>query len=92
VVAGALLFVHPGVVHCQYLASNAPGRRVSALDAVLESAIANAVQAGARWFDFGTSTEDEGRHLNPGLYDYKRSFGAGSTLHEFHTLDLGPFR
>jgi hypothetical protein len=92
VVAGAVLYRHPTVLHCQYLAADDAGRRVSALDAVVRSAIASARAHGLRWFDFGTSTEDAGRRLNSGLYAYKRSFGAGSTLHEFHTLDLADFR
>jgi hypothetical protein len=90
--AGAVLFWHATTLHCQYLASTQEGRDLCALDLVIEHAIALATTRGRRWFDFGTSTEARGTRLNAGLYDYKRSFGAGSTVHDFYALDLEPFR
>lgn len=86
--AGALLFCTPTVVHAQYIASSEAGRDYSALDAVFEHAIAWAAARGSRYFDFGISNEDEGRLLNGGLYDFKSEFGASGVLHEFHDIDL----
>lgn len=86
--AGLVLFENPPVLHCQYLASSEHGRAASALDLVIEAAIARGLDRGLRWFDFGISTEQAGQHLNEGLYEYKASYGAGGTLHEFYDIDL----
>jgi lipid II:glycine glycyltransferase (peptidoglycan interpeptide bridge formation enzyme) len=63
-------------------------RKVSALDAVFDGAIIDANRAGVRYFDFGTSNEDEGAVLNEGLYRFKAEFGGGGVAHEFFELDL----
>lgn len=85
VVGGLVLFECPTVSHLQYMAANEEGRRVAALDLLLEQAIACA-QAGGRWFDFGHSNEDEGRSLNTGLAFYKESFGASTVVHDHYLL------
>jgi len=88
VVAGAILFRTPRVIHAQYIGSTALSREVAALTAVLEQAIVKSKEWGARFFDFGVSTEDEGRRLNSGLQQFKTSFGAGGVTYEFYDLDL----
>lgn len=84
-VAGVVLFETATVCHLQYMAATAAGRRVAALDQLLEPAIARA-QAGGRWFDFGHSHEDGGRALNAGLAFYKASFGASAVVHDHYLL------
>lgn len=86
--AGVLLFCMPGIVHAQYIASSITGYDVSALDAIFDYCIAEAKNAGKRWFNFGISTEDGGMVLNEGLYSFKTEFGGGGTLHEFFEIDL----
>lgn len=88
VVAGIVLFSTPAADHAQYIASSSTGYEVSALDAVIENCIADAKEAGKRWFDFGISTEAAGRHLNEGLYDFKTEFGGGGFVHDFFELSL----
>lgn len=88
VIAGTVLFLAPTAHHAQYIASNPEGRDLSALDLLFEHCIDAAHASGARYFDFGISTEDGGRVLNEGLYAFKSEFGAGSTVHEFHELAL----
>ena len=87
-VAGAVLFHSPCVVHAQYIASTAAATDVRALDLVLERGIGLAVEAGARFFDFGTSNREAGRVLNAGLFRYKHRFGAGGVAYEQYELDL----
>jgi hypothetical protein len=82
VVAGAVLFCTPAVVHTQYLATSPDGARVNALDAVVEHSIHAAAEAGARYFDFGISPGPNRRGLSPGLYRWKAEFGGGGVLHE----------
>lgn len=88
VVAGVVLFHTPKVVHVQYAASSSKGNAVGAQTGVVEHAIEKGKDWRARYFDFGISTEGEGRVLNEGLHRFKGSFGAGSIAHEFYELDL----
>ncbi|MDB5800497.1 MAG: family N-acetyltransferase [Rhodocyclales bacterium] len=86
--AGVLLFLSARVCHAQYIACSAAGRAVNALDALFEQGIHKAHQLGCRYFDFGISNEDEGRHLNTGLYQFKSEFGGGGVAHAFYDLPL----
>jgi lipid II:glycine glycyltransferase (peptidoglycan interpeptide bridge formation enzyme) len=61
---------------------------MSALDAVIEHCIEQAMRDAKRWFDFGISTESQGLVLNEGLYRFKSEFGGGGTVHEFFEIDL----
>ncbi len=88
VVAGVVLFHTPRVVHVQYAASTPDGNAVAAQTAVVEYAVEKSKDWRARYFDFGISTEGEGRMLNEGLHRFKGSFGAGGVAHEFYELDL----
>lgn len=86
--AGVVFFNSPSVWHSQYIAASEVAYDVSALDAVFDAAIREAQQAGARYFDFGTSNEDGGKVLNDGLYRYKSEFGASGVAHEYYELEL----
>ena len=86
VVAGIILFITAQVVHTQYIASNAMGREVSAVDAVIEHGISLGTTAGKKWFDFGINNENNGLILNDSLYSYKNGFGGGGYTHEFYKL------
>jgi lipid II:glycine glycyltransferase (peptidoglycan interpeptide bridge formation enzyme) len=88
VVAGVILFDTPTALHAQYIASNELGQNASALDAVFSEAIAIAVAERKRWFDFGTSNEENGWKLNSGLYKFKSEFGGGGAVHEVYEIEL----
>ncbi len=89
VVAGAVLFHSPTVIHAQYIASSEVGYNLQALDALFEWCIGRAQQdGGAGYFDFGISNENEGRFLNAGLYEFKTEFGGGGIVHDFFELNL----
>lgn len=83
-VAGAVLFHTPTVAHAQYIASSEEGQANSALDAVFDVCMVDAAARGARWFDFGISSEQDGQVLNDGLHRFKTEFGAGAVVHEFY--------
>jgi hypothetical protein len=87
VIAGTLLFLSPCVHHAQYIAANQVGHDHAALDAVFEQCIDSAAQR-AHYFDFGTSTEEDGQLLNDGLYRFKSEFGGGGTVAAFYELEL----
>jgi len=87
-VAGGVTFSMGPTLHLQYSASSPAGRKVGAYDVMVEACVAAAAASGHRWFDFGTSTEDEGRVLNAGLFEFKTSFGAGSVVFEHYEVTL----
>jgi GNAT acetyltransferase-like protein len=87
VVAGVVLFETDRVVHAQYIGSTEEGRDAFALDAVFEECVRRAMTSGARFFDFGISTEAEGRVLNAGLHKFKSEFGGGGVVYMFYELD-----
>jgi len=88
IVAGILLFITYTTYHAQYIASNANGSKVSALDFVFAHCLERTKEEGRRWFDFGTSNENQGMVLNNGLYNFKSEFGGGGTVYEFYELNL----
>ena len=88
IIAGVVLFSTSSVTHAQYIASSEVGYDVCALDAVFDYAIEQASTERQRFFDFGTSNQEEGRYLSTNVYDFKIEFGAGGVVHEFYDIDL----
>lgn len=88
VLAGLVLFMTPKCAHAQYIASNAEGQSMGALDLLFDTAIHEARSAGTAFFDFGNSNEAQGRVLNQGLHRFKSEFGAGGVVHEHHEITL----
>jgi len=88
VVAGLVLFVTPRVSHAQYIASSEEGQALGALDLLFDHAIGEALAMQQRYFNFGVSTEGDGRVLNEGLHRFKSEFGAGGVVHEHHEVAL----
>ena len=88
IAAGAVFFHCPPVLHLQYIGSTEPGRTVGAVDMLIDSGITAAADAGDRYFDFGVSTENQGRTLNESLHRFKASFGAGGVAYEHYDVDL----
>lgn len=84
-IAGALLFVYDNIVHTQYLAADDLAREIGALDLVIKTVI-DSYKDTKRYFDFGTSTENNGLYLNEGLIHQKESFGARVTAHQTFEL------
>ena len=88
VVAGVVLFDCGLTIHAQYIASNEEGYKTSALDLIFDECIKDAKNLGAKYFDFGISTEDQGYKLNIGLNQFKSEFGGGGVVHEFYRLKI----
>ncbi len=74
--AGGITFDNPEITHLQYVANSNEGRKIGALDYLIDHLIHDRMQKGYAYFDFGTSNEDSGRVLNRGLIDQKERFGA----------------
>ena len=84
--AGVLIYDCGHCVHAQYMASTESGRENGALDLAVDAAIQH--YADRRYFDFGISTEQQGRYLNEGLIRQKELFGGTSTVYQVWELDL----
>jgi hypothetical protein len=85
--AGTVIYETESVVHTQYLANSEKGRELGALDLVIEHLIKN-VYKDKKYFDFGISTEDNGRTLNKGLIAQKEGFGARAFVHDFYEIKI----
>ena len=85
--AGTVIYETETVAHTQYLANSAKGRELGALDMVIDNLIKN-VYKDKKYFDFGISTEDNGRTLNKGLIVQKEGFGARAFVHDFYEIKI----
>ncbi len=87
VIAGAVIYETSMVAHTQYLANSDEGREIGALDLLLDYLIRDKYK-DKKYFDFGISTEEQGRSLNKGLIAQKEGFGASAIVQDFYELDL----
>jgi hypothetical protein len=85
--AGVVMYESDNVAHAQYMAANNDGKLKGALDLVLDYLISEYYR-DKKYFDFGISTEDDGRYLNSGLIENKQSFGARAIVHDFYQITL----
>ena len=84
-VGGMLVYRTARVLHSQYLAASAEGKRCGAIEAIMEAVL----QAeGFAYFDFGISTEDGGHVLNEGLIYQKEGFGGRAVCYDTYAYDL----
>jgi hypothetical protein len=89
VIAGTVLFCVGIAHHAQYIAAGPRGTEVGALDLLFDRCIERATAEGARYFNFGVSTEQGGRLLNRGLHSFKAGFGGGGIVQEVYELPAG---
>lgn len=85
--AGTILYLTDTTVHCQYISTTPYGRDLHAGDLLLSTLLKES--AGKyRFFDFGTSNENDGLVLNGSLAAYKEGFGAGSVCYDTYEIPL----
>jgi lipid II:glycine glycyltransferase (peptidoglycan interpeptide bridge formation enzyme) len=85
-VGGAVMYLSDQVAHAQYIASNAAGRDLGALDLLFLTLLERL--KGFRYFDFGISTEENGTKLNKGLIEFKEGFGARAVIHDHYLVKV----
>lgn len=86
-IAGVLLYITPQVIHTQYIAPNADGRRYNGVDAIINF-ITSQSWPTQRYFDFGISTEDFGHYLNTSLIYQKEGFGARGVCYDTYCWEI----
>jgi hypothetical protein len=84
---GIVIYETDTVAHLQYAAASADGLALGCLDRLFLYLL-DVVFADKRWFDFGNSTERQGRHLNSGLIIQKEGFGGRAVAHDFYRISL----
>src|SRR5450756_597505 len=84
--AGVVIYETARVAHTQYIGAGEKGRELGALDLILQHLI-HERYLSKDYFDFGISTEDDGRRLNTGLVRNKESYGARATVFDWYALD-----
>lgn len=82
---GIVIYEEDVVAHAQYISATTEGKKSGAQDVILDYLI-NDYYRDKKYFDFGISTEDEGRYLNPGLQQNKESYGARAVVYDFYKL------
>lgn len=87
-IAGTVIFIYENIVHTQYLGANNKAREIGALDLVIDTLINKFKNEDKQYFDFGISTENQGRYLNEGLIFQKESFGGRSVIYDFYELEI----
>ncbi len=85
--AGVVLYITPQVVHVQYIAANAKGKELGALDLIFHQLITQQFHH-IRYFDFGRSTEDDGTYLNESLIYQKEGFGGRAVCWDKYEWNL----
>ncbi|WP_161889749.1 GNAT family N-acetyltransferase [Pontibacter russatus] len=85
--AGVLLYETATVAHCQYMGATAAGKASGALDVLIDHLL-TVVYPHKKYFNFGISTEDQGKYLNEGLIRNKESYGARTVVHDFYEIAL----
>lgn len=86
-VGGCLVFETDKVAHIQYVAATEKGKKLGAVDFVIDHII-NTAFAHKTYFDYGVSTENGGWLLNENLIHQKEGFGARGTVYNIYTIDL----
>jgi hypothetical protein len=79
-VAGVLIYETATVAHAQYIACLPDAQNTGVLDLLFDFLI-NQTYCNKRYFDFGISTENDGKYLNTGLINQKEGFGARATIY-----------
>jgi len=85
IVAGTTIFETENVAHCQYISGDEIKNELGGLDLLFHHLISE-VFKNKRFFDFGTSNENQGRKLNNGLSYWKESFGASTVVQDFYEV------
>lgn len=90
IVAGTTFFETENVAHCQYISGKEGKNALGGLDLLFHHLITE-VFKNKRFFDFGTSNENQGRKLNNGLSYWKESFGASIIVQDFYEVKTSSY-
>lgn len=87
VLAGVVMFVDRKVAHVQYISANDEGKNNGALDLLFYELINN-IYKNFDYFDFGQSTEQNGKYLNESLIFQKEGFGGRGVVYNVYEIPI----
>jgi hypothetical protein len=85
--AGVVMYESRNIAHIQYVANSKEGWDIGAQD-IVEDYLINTQYKAKRYFDFGTSTENQGQLLNLGLILRKENFSASAVMYDVYQMVL----
>lgn len=85
--AGIVTYTNRRTAHAQYMGAGAKGRTSGALPAIVAHLLGNTL-TDIDYFDFGISTENQGRYLNEGLIAQKEMFGGRAVMYDHYEILL----
>ncbi len=90
IVGGTTIFETELVAHSQYISANSDKNQLGTLDK-LHWHLLTKVFNNKSYFDFGSSNENNGQHINQGLNYWKEGFGARTIIHQFYRIETANF-
>ncbi len=87
-VAGTTVFLTPTVVHPQYVMGDSDKNKLGSIDLAYDFIIKEFAR-GRRYFDFNTSSENNGALLNSGLLFWKQTCGARCITVSQYEIETG---
>ena len=86
-IGGVLIYETPQVVHTQYISASREGKELGAIDIIIEYLL-NEVYKDWQYFDFGKSSDGDGRALNRNLIFQKEGFGGRGVCYDWYEYTL----
>lgn len=87
VLGGTVLYITPTVVHTQYISANLEGKQWRVIDALFDYLL-HECDWHQRYFDFGTSNEEDGKILVEPLIYQKEGFGGRGICYDWYEWAL----
>lgn len=87
VLGGTVLYITSTVVHTQYISANLEGKQWRVIDALFDYLL-HECDWQQRYFDFGTSNEEDGRILVKPLIYQKEGFGGRGICYDWYEWTL----
>jgi len=86
-IGGVLIYETPQVVHTQYISVSKEGKMLGAIDIIIDYLL-NEVYKDWQYFDFGKSSDGDGRALNRNLIFQKEGFGGRGVCYDWYEYTL----
>ena len=86
-IGGVLIYETLQVVHTQYISASKEGKMLGAIDIIIDYLL-NEVYKDWQYFDFGKSSDGDGRALNRNLIFQKEGFGGRGVCYDWYEYTL----
>ena len=87
VLGGTVLYLTPNVVHTQYISASPEGKQLRVIDGLFHFLLHQSWDK-RQYFDFGTSTLQDGHLLNASLIHQKEGFGGRAICYDTYQWDI----